>query len=146
MAGAGSGLKPGRTNYATKSKWEPIAGYSRAVRAGDYVHVCGSVALDEEGEIVAPNDPAAQTRQVLRNVEAVLARAGAELADVVRTRIFVTDISRWEEVAAVHGEVFADIRPATTMVEVSGLIASGLVVEIEADAWLGKPPAAEKES
>jgi enamine deaminase RidA (YjgF/YER057c/UK114 family) len=116
--------------------WEPVVGYSRAVRCGDWVVVAGTTAAGPHGP-VGGDDPAAQTREALRRIAAALAEAGATLDDVVRTRIFVTDISRWEEVGRAHGEVFAGIRPAASMVEVSALIEPGLLVEIEADAYVG---------
>jgi enamine deaminase RidA (YjgF/YER057c/UK114 family) len=126
-----------RTNISTGSKWEPIIGYSRAVRIGNSIYVSGTTATDASGAIVGPNDPAAQTRQCLKNIEAALKLAGATLKDVVRTRLFVTDIGAWEAIGRVHGEVFAAIRPATTMVEVSRLIAPDMLIEIEADAVIG---------
>ncbi len=113
-------------------------GYSRAVRAGDHVHVAGTTATDDEGEIVAPGDPAAQTRRALEIIEAALAEAGAGLSDVVRTRMYVTDVDDWEAVGEVHGEYFGDVRPAATMVEVERLIDSDAVVEIEATAIVGE--------
>ncbi len=123
-----------RQNFSTNTKWEPVVGYSRAVRTGNQVFVTGTTATNDTGELVGGNDAFAQTIQALGNIETVLQRAGAEMRHVVRTRIFVTDISRWEEIGRAHHEFFHDIRPATTMVEVRRLIAPEMLVEIEADA------------
>lgn len=125
-----------RENFGTGSTWEPIIGYSRAVKVGPFISVSGTTATNPAGEIVGVDDPYAQTLQALRNIEAALARAGASLANVVRTRIYVKDIDQWEAIGRAHGELFGEIRPATTMVEVSRLINPDMLVEIEADAVL----------
>lgn len=123
-----------RQNYATGSKWEPVIGYSRTVRVGQFVYVSGTTGGGPDGKIVGAGDPYAQTRQALANLVAALTGVGAKPEHVVRTRIYLTDISGWEAVGRAHGEIFGSIRPATTMVEVAKLISPEIMVEIEADA------------
>ena len=125
-----------RERISSGAKWEQIVGYSRAVKVGNRIYVTGTTAIDDEGEVVAVGDAYGQAKQCLLNIEKALKRLGAEFEHVVRTRMFVTDISRWEEYGRAHGEFFRDVMPATTMVEVSRLIDDRMLIEIEADAEL----------
>ena len=125
-----------RKNFATGTPWESLVGYSRAVRVGPFVYVSGTTATDENGNLVGIDNAYAQTIQALKNIERALQRAGAKMSDVVRTRIFVTNISEWESIGKAHGEFFREIRPASTMAEVSGLVNPDMLVEIEADAYV----------
>ena len=127
-----------RQNISTGSKWEPLIGYSRAVKVANQVFVSGTTGMGDDGKLVGPGDPYPQTVQAFKVIEKALAKAGGSLRDVVRTRLYVTDISRWEEFGRAHGEIFRDIRPATAMIQVSKLIEPDMVVEVEADAILSE--------
>lgn len=123
-----------RTNYSSGAKWEDIVGYSRAVKIGNTIEVTGTVAVDDNSNLVGKDDAYAQTKYIIEKIEAVLKRAGASLQDVVRTRMFVTDIARWEEYGKAHGEFFGQVKPCTSMIEVKGLIDPDYLIEIEATA------------
>jgi enamine deaminase RidA (YjgF/YER057c/UK114 family) len=127
-----------RINISSGAKWEDIVGYSRAVRIGNVIEVAGTTAVDDRGEIVGLNSPYEQTKYIFLKIEKALKEAGSSLQDVVRTRMFVTDISKWEDIGRAHGEYFKDIKPAASMIEVSGLITPGLLIEIEVTAIISK--------
>jgi len=135
-----------RMNINGGSPWEPVVGYSRAVRIGSHIWISGTTAVDEAGEITAVNDVAGQTRQILGIIRRSLERSGAEMNHVVRTRIFVRDIRRWEEIGRIHAEIFGQIRPATTMVEVNGFVHPDILVEIEAEAFIADLSAIDHEA
>ncbi len=127
-----------RRKFDSGTKWEPIVGYSRAVKDGDFIYVAGTTATDAKGQIIGIGNASAQTEQAIQNIKRALEALGSSLADVVRTRLYVTDITSWEEIGRVHGKFFETIRPATTMVEVKGLVNPQMLVEVEAEAIVSK--------
>ncbi len=127
-----------RVNFSSGTKWEPIVGYSRAVRVGNVVYVSGTTATGSDGDLVGVGDAKAQTEQTLRNIQRALESLGAKLEDVVKTRIYVTDIKKWQEIGTAHGQVFKNVRPVTTLIEVKRLINPEMLVEIEAEAVLNE--------
>lgn len=128
-----------RQNIGSGTKWEATVGYSRAVRIGNHVYVAGTTAVDESGTLVGPNDAYAQTAFILKKIERALMQAGATMKDVVRTRMYVTNIDQFDDIGRAHGEVFSDVRPASTLVEVKGLVSRDMLIEIEVDAYVERP-------